>query len=290
MTEPWRDALRRGALPAGAGATSAAPDDAPVPDPVGPDLTAPDPATLSPALAALISQRESLQAGVAALTGGNPADPRYAVAPMAARRAELERWATARDRPRPTDSGRSSTAPTPTPETGLLTGLMPPPLRPTPGEAVPAGRPPVDPRAWMTARGADAPDSAPIDRRAPSPSVGDALDRRLARARDLVSRSRAAGTIAERALDAARDAIPSDWLARAEDRIPGLGRADPYVRETARKLTVAVGSIDELTSKADQLREMASNVRDLREADAANDDARRDRALDRLRARRAEES
>ena len=53
---------------------------------------------------------------------------------------------------------------------------------------------------------------------------------------------------------------------------------------------MAVGSIDELTSRADQLREMAGNVRDLREADAANDDARRDRALDRLRARRAEES
>ncbi|WP_339913743.1 hypothetical protein [uncultured Brevundimonas sp.] len=266
------------------------PDDAPAPDPAGVDPAALDPAALSPALAALISQRESLQAGVAALTGGDPADPRYAVTPMAVRRAELARWAAARDRPREAAPDRPSTPPTVAPEISLLAGAMPLPLRPTPGEAVPAGRPPIDPRAWMAARDAVALGDGVTNRRAPPQPVGDALDRRLTRARDLVSRTRAAEVVANRALDAARDAIPSDWRARAADRIPGLGRADPYVRETARKLAVAVGSIDELTSRADQLREMAGNVRDLREADAANDDARRDRALDRLRARRAEES
>jgi hypothetical protein len=124
--------------------------------------------------------------------------------------------------------------------------------------------------------------------RAASPS--DPLDRRLARARDMVSRGRRAYAAAERALDGARDAIPADWIERARERIPGLGRADPYVRETARKLSVAVGELADYAEKADRLREMASDVRELKEADEARDDARRDRALERLKARRSEES
>jgi hypothetical protein len=118
---------------------------------------------------------------------------------------------------------------------------------------------------------------------------GDALDQRLARARDLAGRVRGAETSAQRALTAAREAIPRDWRDRIESRIPGLGRADPYVREAARKLSVAVGTIDELSEKADKLRESAQAARELREADEANDDARRDRAVSRLRGRRDEE-
>jgi len=118
----------------------------------------------------------------------------------------------------------------------------------------------------------------------------DPLDRRLDRARDMVSRGRKAYAAAERALDSAREAIPQDWVERARERIPGLGRADPYVREAARKLAVVVGTIDELTDKADQMRSMARDVRELREADAAHDDARRDRALERLKAKRSSEA
>lgn len=121
-------------------------------------------------------------------------------------------------------------------------------------------------------------------------SASDPLDRRLARARDMVSRGRRAYDAAERALDSARDAIPSDWLERARERIPGLGRADPYVRETARKLTVAVGELADFADKAERMREMASDVRELKEADEARDDARRDRALERLKAKRSEDA
>ncbi|MEH0195739.1 hypothetical protein V7S57_08375 [Caulobacter sp. CCNWLY153] len=118
----------------------------------------------------------------------------------------------------------------------------------------------------------------------------DPLDRRLAKARDMVSRGRKAYAAAERALDGARDAIPSDWIERAREKIPGLGRADPYVRETARKLSSYVGEVADFADKADRLREMASDVRELKEADEARDDARRDRALERLKAKRSEES
>lgn len=244
-----------------------------------------DPARVSPALAALIGERESLQAGVAALAGGSAADSRFAVARMADRRAEFARWSATRDavraRPRPPAPVAVAPGQSNSPATAPL------PLRPTPGETVPAGNVPLDPRGWLAAR--DAATTTDDGRRAAAPPPGDALDRRLARARDMIARARTPATAANRALDAARDAIPANWTERARERIPGLGRADPYVRETARKLAVAVGTIAELTDKADEMHALASNVRELRDADTANDDARRDRALDRLRARRAEE-
>lgn len=114
------------------------------------------------------------------------------------------------------------------------------------------------------------------------------LDRRLARARDLASRSRRSLVSADRALDAARDAISTDWRQRRLAHVPGLGRDDPYVRETARKLSVAVGSVQEFGEKADRMRSLARDVRELKAADEANDEARRERALERLKARREE--
>ncbi len=119
--------------------------------------------------------------------------------------------------------------------------------------------------------------------------TGDALERRLGRARAMAARARRALNGADRALDQARDAIPNDWQRRAEERIPGLGRADGYVREAARKLSVLVGTIEEIGEKADRLRSMAREMRELKEADESNDEARRERALDRLRARRQED-
>ena len=318
-TPPWRDALRRAAgtaqvlraVSAGSAGTSSAARGIP---------SSFAPSTVSPRLAELIAERERLQAGVAAHTGGGTADPRYAVAPMSHRRAEFARWSDI----------RNSRNPQPNPATPSLRptpAITDPALRATPGESIPSGSVPTDPRQWMAARDAagervgvvrDAAASWRDIGRAlravgdagnhnASPGAleslassgaerprlagyeqGDPLERRLARARDLVSRSRKAGAAAQRALDKARTAIPDDWVERARERIPGLGRADPYIRESARKLSVVVGTIDELTTKADQLREMAQSVRELQEADATNDDARRDRALDRLKARRAE--
>lgn len=120
-------------------------------------------------------------------------------------------------------------------------------------------------------------------------NTGDALERRLGRARAMAARARRVLDGADRALDQARDAIPNDWQRRAEERIPGLGRADGYVREAARKLSVLVGTIEEIGEKADRLRSMAREMRELKEADESNDEARRERALDRLRARRQED-
>lgn len=104
----------------------------------------------------------------------------------------------------------------------------------------------------------------------------------------MVSRGRRAYDGAEAALRRAEDAIPRDWQERARERIPGLGRLDPYVREAARLLRVAVGTVDEIGEKADQLRDMARSARELKEADEAGDEARRERALSRLQARRDE--
>ncbi len=135
--------------------------------------------------------------------------------------------------------------------------------------------------------------TGPDERPRPTAAASDPLDRRLAKARDMVSRGRKAYAAAERALDGARDAIPKDWVEKAREKIPGLGRADPYIRETARKLAVGVGTVSEYADyaeKADRMREMASDVRELKEADEARDDARRDRALEKLKAKRAEGS
>ncbi|KPF75253.1 hypothetical protein IP88_07175 [alpha proteobacterium AAP81b] len=131
--------------------------------------------------------------------------------------------------------------------------------------------------------------AAPAEPERPRGKNGDPLDRRLARARDMAARARRPLDGAERALDAARDAIPGDWQEKARERIPGLGKADHYVREVARKFSTLAGAIDDIGSKADRLRGLARDMRELKEADAANDDARRDRALERLKAKRQED-
>jgi hypothetical protein len=144
-------------------------------------------------------------------------------------------------------------------------------------------------RGAADTEGTEAPRTASSGPQTRERDANDALERRLARARAMAARARRALDGADRALDHARDAIPSDWQRRVEERIPGLGRADGYVRDTVRKLSVLVGSIDEIGQKADRLRGMAREMRELREADEANDEARRERALDRLRARRQED-
>jgi len=323
---PWGDALRRAA--GGPPPASAAPTTAPRAGASA--ATVPfDPARVSPQLAALMAEREQLQAGMRAVTGGDGADPRYTVQPMAARRAEHSRWSEQRDSVR--GAATVSQENTERVRASVWPKSPAPALRATRGETEPTGRVPTDPSAWMTARDASSgivervrvaapdddwarpkplPKTRPDTRATPLPAsraaeqptplpdgattrtatttAGDPLERRLVRARDLVSRARKNGAKAEQALSRARSAIPDAWLERARERIPGLGRADPYVRETARKLSVAVGTIDELSAKGDQLRASARAVRELKEADESNDDARRDRALERLKGRRAE--
>jgi hypothetical protein len=68
--------------------------------------------------------------------------------------------------------------------------------------------------------------------------------------------------------------------------VPALGEGDSYDRRMKELLKVAVGSIDHFSEQSDKLRALARDVRELREADAANDDARRDRAIERLKAKR----
>ena len=276
-----------------------------------------------------MAQRQRLQSSIAALTRSGSDDPRYAVAPMADRRAEFSDWSAARDSRRP--PARPPAPPAQAAEHAAAArsapGDTPPALRPTAGEAVPQGSVVVDPRHWMSARDAAAKrPAAPVERVQAAQEVGralrdlgavgrqaaaprdalvlkpplpvpvpellqrDALARRATRPQErMLKRARKPAEAAAHALQRARSAIPDAWAERARERIPGLGRADPYVRESARKLLVAVGTVDELTEKADQLREQAQAVRELQAADAANDDARRDRALDRLKARRLQE-
>jgi hypothetical protein len=174
--------------------------------------------------------------------------------------------------------------------------LADPPVRGLASDADLAERPrrrrgPEPEPAWRQSKPRAEPRPAPARPReqAPMPPL---LDQRLARAREkaaMAARAQKALAGADRSLDAARDAIPADWRARAQARIPGLGRADPYVRETAEKLRVAVGTIEELGEKADRMRSLARDMRELKAADEANDEARRERALERLKARRQED-
>lgn len=321
MPLPWQDKLAQTKAAAASGGTAEATAARPAARPAA-SQTPVDLARLAPGLSKLVDERAAIEQQISALTGGGQADPRYAVAPMANRRAEFTRWSAARDAAtaalpqRPTDPAQSR-----------IPGFPDPALRATPGEAVPAGSVPAQADRWSVARDAgrrilggarDTGNGVGDIRRGADRVVdsgrrladagrglsdagralgavgaargsGDPLDRSLERARDIAGRGRRAYDAAARALDAARDMIPRGWETRIQDTIPGLGRADPYVRETARKLSVVVGELEEIGEKADRLRETASSVRELKAADEANDDARRDRALARLQGKRAED-
>ncbi len=87
-----------------------------------------------------------------------------------------------------------------------------------------------------------------------------------------------------------RDSWSRRWKERSR-KIPQLPLPpDPYLRDASRKLSVAVGSLEDIGEKSDRLRRQASAMRDLAAADEAGDDARRDRALKRLQARRTVEN
>jgi hypothetical protein len=299
-------------------------------------------AETAPGLSRLLAERQALEQQMAALTGGDPADPRYAVEPLDRRRAALNAWGAGRDAARASrrspDAAFAAVAPPlgPPPLRATaaeqLRGTSADQFRSTPGELPAALRPTApandDPplralerlierapasRRERSDRASDDPPLGEAGRRlgeagraladlgraaaarpdAAEParprSSADPLDRRLARARDMAGRARRIAQASERALDGARDAIPNDWQERARERIPGLGRADTYVRETLRKLQVAVGTVDEIGQKADRLRSLARDMRELKEADEANDEARRERAIERLKARRQED-
>jgi hypothetical protein len=116
------------------------------------------------------------------------------------------------------------------------------------------------------------------------------LDRTLARQR-----------AAEKALGRPRTALVDTWMRRfrqhmpspdeawerrAPERIPGLSESSGYAQRARRLLTVTVGTLEEIAEKSDRLRAQALEARDLAEAATAKDEARRVRAIERLKARR----
>lgn len=311
---PWRDALRRASL-GSAGATVTGPETTAAP--AAPESPVAQAAGDSPRLAKLLREREALEGRMRSLLAPSASDARYAVAPLATRRAEFARWSNARDQRREQAAPAAAEAQrTPVPRMPRP-GEPLPELRATPGEAVPAGRIPVDPSTWMQQRDQRAPRAQPVDEYRATPSdrgrplrvldvemarsrarrenasangPADPLERQQERVRRRLVESRLARTEAAQALTRARNSIPDGWEDRIRERIPGLGRADPYVRGTLRKLSVVVGSLQEIGDKSERLRESAQAMRELQRADEAGDDARRDRALERLKARRAEDA
>lgn len=231
MTPPWQDRLAR----TRAGAATSTQQQAPTEAPARPTLPSADTLTrLAPGLRPLLEERAALERQMAQWTGGTGTDdPRYHVAPMAQRRAELARWAAPRDR------HREASVPMPVPAPVMARVRRPvnpaPPLRKTAGEAVPEGRVPLDPVRWSSLR--DTWTRTWREKRPPAPQLP----------------------------------VPDD----------------PYLRDTARKLAVTTGSLDDIGEKSDRLRRQARALRGLAAADEAGDEARRDRALERLQARRA---
>lgn len=289
MTLPWQDRLAR----AKAGPSSQqAPQPAPA-QPSGRTAGAPESlAAVAPGLRALMQERSALERQMAQLTGSPAADPRYPVTPLDERRADFARWSTRRDSPA-IRARRAADARGPAAEPRQA-AYPEPPLRPTPGEEVPAGQVPAAADRWFALRDALRSDRSPAGAltdagRALGMGSGDPLDRRLEKARDLASKARRTYASSQQALSSARDAIDRDWTERIEKNIPSLDQRGSYVRDTARKLGVDVGSLEEMGAKSQRLREQAGALRDLKRADENNDDTRRQQALERLQARKKEE-
>jgi hypothetical protein len=326
--EPWRDALRRStlgsAVPGTSPGTAATAGSAAAP-PSG--ATAPasarnaDPAQLSPRIAALQQERDALQARLAALTTNDAlsGDPRYAVPPMAARREDYLRWAGARDARR--TSGRDATEDRPRPRAeaappGDARAEPAPALRPTPGEAEPAGSVPTDPLAWMRnrdqamvrARARDAA-AAPrtveaardtlrdgarttvddIGRALPAFDRVDATRRMRERADDTLREVARPVSKAMDALQRPKRAIAEDWAERARKRVPALGKDDGYDKRAQRLLGVDVGSLEDIAAQSDKLRDQARQMREIADLATEKDEARRERAINRLRERKQQE-
>ena len=322
--EPWRDALRRSSL--GGAVPGTSPGSAPgMAAPAG-SASAPasgasarnaDPAQLSPRIAQLQQERDALQAKIAALTTNDAlsGDPRYAVSPMAARREDYLRWASARDARRATGRETAEDRPRTRAEAdaaGDARAEPVPALRATPGEAEPAGRVPTDPLAWMRnrdqaivrerARDAEAAlrtfDAARADTRATVDDIGRALpafDRVDATRR---MRERADETLREVArpvakaveqLSRPKRAIAEDWAERARKRVPALGKGDGYDKRAQRLLGVDVGSLEDIAAQSDKLRDQARQMREIADLATEKDEARRERAINRLRERKQQE-
>ena len=309
MALNWRDALKRATAPPGSAAARI--------DPVAIDPTPIDPGAVSPALKQLLDERKRMEAEMAGLTGQADADPRYAVVPLGQRRAELARWAKARDDSRPASSPRG-----PDPEPPIRERVKP--------ERIAAPRPKADaPReqrpdrdipdrsvagrmlaALAPERDAPALRSTQGETAAGTPSRADAFvamrdalrggkarpERRRNDASGLLDKtldrivSPVAKPLGEAALTRAKRAIPDDWRERARRTAPGLGEDSTYARRARKLLTVAVGSVDDFTSKAERVRDTLRDARELKAADDAGDDARRDRALAKLKAKRQEDA
>lgn len=284
--QPWRDRLAR----ARSGAGNVAPPAAPLPGPADPPKAPAAPedflAGAVPALAMLLAEREELEARMAALTGpGGSQDQRYPVAPMAERRAEYRRWETAREAMRETRPAPAMPAPRRTePVTrgeeprpaGRDDGARLPPLRAMADRVAEPGSPirSEAPLRNVTAPLRDVTGADPLAR------FATALDGAKARVSELFS-----GDVPF------HDRLVATWRERGRALVPQLPRraaADPYLRDLGRKLGVDTGTIAEIGARSEELRETALAIRELREADEARDETRRERALGRLRQRRTE--
>ena len=315
MAVSWRDALKQAAVPA---PTLAGP--API-----------DPGAVSPGLQALLDERQAMEATMAGLTGqGDTADPRFAVTPLVQRRAELARWAAARDAARPApkppeperavlitgepdpvpadrsaggrglpERGAHSTTDRVPPERAMLDRLLPdrsvagrmlaafapargdPSLRTTAGESV--GGTPIGPDAFGTLR-----DRARDEALRRAPERGDASGF-TERAFDRIAKRAAKPLGGEAAIERAKSAIPDDWRARARKMVPTLDDSS-YAKRAKKLLGVDVGTLEELAERAEKLRDTLRDVRELKAADEAGDDKRRDRALEKLKAKRQEDA
>ncbi|TFI58106.1 hypothetical protein E2493_11940 [Sphingomonas parva] len=256
------------------------------PTPSQPQQTAVDRRQARPARPSTAEQVRSI---AGRMLGGLDAAREAAPVPPPLRATPGETPASALARPVRERPGEPMPALRPTPGESAGGGA-PPQLRATPGENVRSRRLLDAVQSFETARDAarafaeraEAPVERPRRRTKQDSADSGMLDRAFDRWESLRDKPRQA----EKMLDRARRAIPDEWAERARRAVPALGKGDDYDRRMKKLLEVAVGTVDQVSEQSDRMRSLARDVRELRAADEANDEARRDRAIERLRAKR----
>lgn len=287
--------------------------------------TAPsDPANLSPQLAALMQQRQTLENNMQRLVSGqqSPLDRRFHVPTFAERQAEYQRWETRRDSRLPTAQG----APTISTSLGsgeLSMGFNQPGLPMRSGlrnfEAQARSRE-AQARNWLSTRDSERQDLrrradnalAPLNRVAePVSSLRDQVGSANRQLRDLDQRLAAEGLEQDRdelrklgadkiatadnylgkaqsALNAPNNAvakIDSFWRDRSNDISGAMDRFGPYVDRAQQRLGLDSGGSGDLFTRMQQNRERAMAQRRERMQQEQRDQARRERALTQKKSR-----
>jgi hypothetical protein len=259
--------------------------------------------TLAPELHRLQGERRELESRLRALTGeaavAQPHGRQWPVATLRERIAEQRVWDTERTQQRdrravqrPASGSLSTGSPS------AAGSALPRSERPEP--VVRTGATPVSAATWLQRRDrmprdeptvgtARAPDPAPLawDRRRSSDADASPArpqkDRRLdvGPLQDLVRQD-----LREALKRKAREKTAAAWKERVRRAVPEDTTRD---RALSRALQVDVGSLDDLAQRLDHMRDQAKEARDAAELALSRDQARRDRALENLRARRAQE-